>query len=503
MASYFVAVGGTGQNVALTYIRLARLCGFPQAEIYLMDMDQSGGLAKELSLSSTGKENEIPLIKFNSSIVEKLGTKDFSHLFEDPHFPDIPDVLKVLFKNRHLQTPIDEGIFARPAVGASALALKFDRIAKGLEGDEVLDEFISRLTGKDTVVICGSIFGGTGAGGVPTLAEYINKHQPGVRIILIDLLKWFRINNPEMQLHETEEFTKHVEEDEIVEDDVSKDVNGKDQDTRDNIINETIENNSQAGLLYLEDRIAKNVEACVLLGHQTPSSYKYEKINEQTEKSSFIRLIAAVIANNSFFNDNLYPNPNRIYNYIIDKGTIKSSSLEVFLSTNKTLTMDKIIQLNNSICDFLACFQKYFEEHLPGFCFFPSIVVPNNLQRIIAKIEHVTGKDKKNICEVLCVNLRVERENLENLRSTFIELGKHNESGNNSILEITDDKLTSKRFKNRLKRPMSLIKKCINKINIDDLAKNTNGSKDVDRYGKEFKIQLVNRLREELINVYF
>ncbi|MGR3178222.1 MAG: hypothetical protein ACUZ8E_09215 [Candidatus Anammoxibacter sp.] len=503
MASYFVAVGGTGQNVALTYIRLSRLCGFSETEIYLMDMDQSGGLAKELSLSSVGREDAIPLIKFNSSIVGKLGTKDFSHIFEDPHYPDIPDVLKVLFKNRHLQTPINAGIFARPSVGASALALKFDRIAKGLEEDEVLDEFILKLTEKDTVVICGSIFGGTGAGGVPTLAEYINKRRPGIRIIIIDLLKWFRINNPSTQLKETEEFTKYVEEDEIVEDDIRKDVNGKDQENGDDIINKTIENNSQAGLLYLEDRIAKNVEACVLLGHQTPSSYNYEKINEQTEKSSFMTLVAAVITNNSFCDDKLYPNSNRIYNYIIDEGIIRSSSLEVFLSMNKKLTVDKVIQLNNAVCDFLVRFQKYLEESLPGFCFFPSIVVPNNLKRIIAKIEYVTGKDERNICDALSVSLKTERDEIESLKNRFVEFGKRNESQSDSILEITDDKLTSRRLRKRLKRPMSLIRKCINKINIDDLVKNTNGSKNVDRYGKEFKIQLVNNLRDELVKLFF
>ncbi|MGR3218674.1 MAG: hypothetical protein ACUZ8H_02505 [Candidatus Anammoxibacter sp.] len=500
MASYFIAVGGTGQNVALTYIRLSALCGFSQTEIYLMDMDQSGGLAKELSLGSAGREDAIPLIKFNSSIVEKLGTKDFSHLFEDPNFPDIPDVLKVLFKNRHLQTPINDGIFARPSVGASALAVKFDRIAGGLEEDEVLDELILKLTEKDTVVICGSIFGGTGAGGVPTLAEYINSRQPGIRIIIIDLLKWFRINNPSAQLKETEEFTKYVEEDEIVEDDIVKE---KDGDNVDDVINKTIENNSQAGLLYLEDRIAKNVEACVLLGHQTPSSYDYEKINEQTEKSSFMTLIAAVIANNSFNNDKLYPNPNRIYNYIINEGIVEASSLDVYLNPGKKLTMDKIIQLNNAVCDFLVCFEKYLEGGLPGFCFFPSIVVPNNLKRIIASIEHVTGKDKGNVCEVLCVNLRIEREDIERLKNRFVEFGRDNELNNHSILDITDDKLTFGRIRKRLKRPMSLIRKCINEINVDDLTKNTDGSKNIDRYGEEFRIRLVNNLRAELVKLYF
>ena len=62
MSNFFVAVGGTGQMVALAYFRLAKLCGFKKsAYTYIMDSDIDGDVSQDL-MQLLGEES-IPVIK--------------------------------------------------------------------------------------------------------------------------------------------------------------------------------------------------------------------------------------------------------------------------------------------------------------------------------------------------------------------------------------------------------------------------------------------------------
>ena len=67
------------------------------------------------------------------------------------------------------ETPLQEGFRGHPSIGSAVMAKMVD-----LQEDETWREFrknISNDDGEAKVFLAGSIFGGTGASGFPTIAQ--------------------------------------------------------------------------------------------------------------------------------------------------------------------------------------------------------------------------------------------------------------------------------------------------------------------------------------------
>ena len=364
MANFLVAIGGTGQMAALAYVRLAKLCGFQPARIYLLDRDIAGPLSEKLEeVSGQGKLPAISPIRPDE--------RTFREIFGRPPTNKVASVLSVLFSEEQLETEIRDGMYSRPSVGSTAFMAK---IVLGSQEDQQLQRLIQLLNGRGhRVVICGSVMGGTGAGGVPTLAKYIrqkmtNDHIPAHAnfITIIDFIKWFKID--------------------------------------DDGINRQLDRNAQSGIFYLKDTIAQFVDACVLLGMDNPDD-KMEpnrKIGEQEEIKHFINLIAASIIANTFHiheYQKLFETPNEpympheVYGYNIPDHGLRPADIKIYLPDDTTpnapsiVSLKDIIMLARGTAAYLGAFAQYFQDGPPKTFLIPrDVAIPSSLQQAFERL---------------------------------------------------------------------------------------------------------------------
>lgn len=140
MSNFFIAVGGTGQNIALAYLRLAKSCGIEPADIYLMDCDEGGDITGELRQAL--HHDTMPTIR---PITNRDGINIFKHIFEDAKYQNnIDTVLSLLFTKDQLDIKVREGMYCNPPVGASALHEKFKTLSSNPNSPH-WDQSLNRL----------------------------------------------------------------------------------------------------------------------------------------------------------------------------------------------------------------------------------------------------------------------------------------------------------------------------------------------------------------------
>lgn len=454
MSNFFIAVGGTGQNIALAYLRLVKSCGIVPADIYLMDSDNGGDISKKLREAL--HQDTIPSI---SPISKRKNITYFRNIFKDAEYQDnIDTALSLLFTDEQLDIEVSKGMYCCPPVGASALHEKFKRLSndsKDSDWDKSLNTLITDINAKSPgkVVICGSVCGGTGAGGVPTISQHL-KQQFGnnVQILIIDFLRWFYIK-------ERQDY------------------------------NEMLERNQESGVFYLEDKIAREIDACVLLGTELPVKTDYRDIGSQTEIVHFINLIGAVIANN-FFNvnnyDALFPVPNKFYSYIIPDKGLDASKLEVMFD-GRTMAINKVLKIVTAIEKLLKFFENYINGGLPGFSFTPWLTVPENLKRAIISLMMNQGWNVKATCEKIYKQVEQERKYHEELKEWFEKLASSGEF----IIGGNETEITADSYKKIIENPMPFFRECINDSDIS-------GVKDV----KELVDKTIKEMRKKIDELY-
>lgn len=428
MSNFFIAVGGTGQNIALAYLRLVKSCGMEPADIYLMDSDDGGDISRKLR-QALHKET-IPTI---SPITKRDGIDCFRDIFKDAKHQDkINTALSVLFTDEQLNIKVRKGMYCNPPVGSSALQEKFKMLSnnpRSPDWDQSLNSLTANISAqpKSKVVICGSVCGGTGAGGVPTLSQHIKQEfGNNVQIIIVDSLMWFYIKG-------NEDFNK------------------------------MLKRNQESGVFYLKDEIAREIEACVLLGPESPVSTDYRDIGNQTEIVSFINLIGAVITNN-FFNGNfiaLFPVPRQFYNYIIPDNGLHSSELEVIFD-GRTMAINKVLKIVTAIEKLLKFFENYINGGLPGFSFTPWFTIPNNLRNAVNSLMRNQGWDVKRTCENIYMQVMQERKYHEELKEWFIGL----DSPGEFIIVGDETEITANSYNKIIENPMPFFRECINDADI-------------------------------------
>ena len=194
MSYYFVSIGGTGAKVmeSLTHLCIAGL--LPERErlfIAAIDPDVGNGNLERTATAlnnfavfqnfSVG--NDTPLFKNKISIVRPFPWNPTGHdktlddLLEFYHHSGTPvgTLYEVLYTRKERDTTLNEGFRGHPSIGAAVLAKKFDDGSKWT----TLTAQIEKLIGEgDTVKIflAGSVFGGTGAAGLPTVARLLRNN---------------------------------------------------------------------------------------------------------------------------------------------------------------------------------------------------------------------------------------------------------------------------------------------------------------------------------------
>ncbi|MCF0051608.1 hypothetical protein LXM25_16185 [Dyadobacter sp. LJ53] len=192
LKNVLIGIGGTGSRVIESVIHLcAAGLGPDKLHIFMIDPDQGNG---NLTRTHTLIKNYIDLRNkfqrrgnnksFRTEIIIPPGDKQFVwNIFEESNYtlakyinydnivktkPEIADLANVLFTEKELNTSLNKGFRGHPSIGAVVMAdppmeeYPFKMLWEGIE---------SFGANELRVFLVGSIFGGTGAAGFPTLGS--------------------------------------------------------------------------------------------------------------------------------------------------------------------------------------------------------------------------------------------------------------------------------------------------------------------------------------------
>lgn len=223
--SYFVfGVGGTGAKFMQTLVHLsaAGLLPDPRRELHgiLVDPDDANGNVDECNQLArsygrctalqTGADGLFrspvhvrgPWTPLRKQSVDTLN-EIFHYTQRQESLPIESDLLELLFSESDRDMPIHQGFRGRPAIGATVLnnAINFK------DDKDIWMKLVEQVRGASNfdggvpVLFAGSVFGGSGAAGVPTLLQLLRKPLtetvPNVRLGLVLVLPYFvfeRIN---------------------------------------------------------------------------------------------------------------------------------------------------------------------------------------------------------------------------------------------------------------------------------------------------------------------
>lgn len=204
MSYYFISVGGTGAKIleALTHLSVAGV--LPGAEeLNVIDLDPdtgNGNLARtkstleqvekfqdvEIGAGSALLKNKLKIWRpFPFNPLPHVGAK-LDDIMNAPIIAHTPlgQLYGAMFSQRERQTPLDVGFRGHPSIGAAVLAKQYtdpknhqwDKLQKQISGEK------GAGAGDVKVFLAGSIFGGTGAAGIPTIARLLRHSKFGAEI---------------------------------------------------------------------------------------------------------------------------------------------------------------------------------------------------------------------------------------------------------------------------------------------------------------------------------
>ncbi|MGR3303710.1 MAG: hypothetical protein ACUZ8I_14590 [Candidatus Scalindua sp.] len=453
MNNYFVAVGGTGQQVALDYLRLTHLCGIEPANIIIVDSDITADKDKYCIIDRINEFKISDGLFMCKPIPDIFDEKDktFSDIFKVKNHDQnvlIEGVLSLFFRKNELEhTDISKGMFGIPREGATAIISKLildmkesheQKKAKKRENVYItIKELIGKINGDSRIVICGSVCGGTGAGGVPRVSGFIKKEKreqlsekneiDKMKIVILDFLEWFKIQDDGKKIKDV--FKNEEEGEKEEKEDIFKDNRN---------LNNVLKDNASSGVFYLKNELANDVEACVFFGLENLLIVDPQNIGSQQEKRHLITLLAAITANNSFNSPleknkdgemtlSIFPDKNSFYGYVIPDTGLTPDDIDVNLPEDKEVTIGQIIESFKVFVEFLKFTKNYFESGPPKFSFTPWYVIPNNLRKVLnrkaIKKELLVEKIEEKIvfCEKI-IAISFTNKNKKDEKGWFTEL---------------------------------------------------------------------------------
>ncbi len=190
--NYYIGIGGTGARLAESLVHLcAAGLGPKDLTLFLIDPDQgNGNLARTTSLMeayvAARKSFERPagpdVVAFHTNVT--LPKPAVWHIFDQrgvrlaghvglatirQNNPALADFAKVLFSDDEMETDLDQGFRGHPNIGATVLS----DVPSDTDPWQTFWQDVqgAQAPGEVQVFLAGSIFGGTGAAGIPTLGN--------------------------------------------------------------------------------------------------------------------------------------------------------------------------------------------------------------------------------------------------------------------------------------------------------------------------------------------
>ncbi len=212
MKYYYISIGGSGAMVLepLAHLAAAGLLPNEAAEIKVLTIDPDSGNGN-LSRSSKllNSYTKFSNIKIGNTPLFRMQIKHFGEwdplekrdntLDAEMNYqwarktPQIAHLYEMLYTRQERDMVLNEGFRGRPAIGAAVLA-KDSQSIWGKFVEDVQDAAINH--GGAKIFLAGSVFGGTGAAGMPTIAKLLRtslKNQPQVSIGGVLVLPYFSL----------------------------------------------------------------------------------------------------------------------------------------------------------------------------------------------------------------------------------------------------------------------------------------------------------------------
>ena len=192
---YFISLGGSGAKTmeALTHLCIA---GFmPERgtlNVLAIDPDIGNGNLERSSSALNNYDifqkfnvgNDTPLFKTKVSLIKPFPWNPTDHDktlddlmgYQNYRGTPIGSLYEVLYTRTERSTGLNEGFRGHPSIGAAVLAKKYSlRNADSQQWTEFIDKVKQDIGGGGDVKIflAGSVFGGTGAAGIPTIARLL------------------------------------------------------------------------------------------------------------------------------------------------------------------------------------------------------------------------------------------------------------------------------------------------------------------------------------------
>lgn len=206
MGYYFIGIGGSGAKVMESLTHLCAAGMLPNREkeekLYVMSVDpdvgngnlkrSSAALNNLVEFQAVAVGSNTPLLKTEVEIARPFPWSPTEHdkklddimAYQSYKGTPIGDLYETLFTRAERDTFLNEGFRGRPSIGAAVLAKKAALFStKGWEdhADAPWDKF-ARLVKQDAksgqiarIFLAGSVFGGTGAAGMPTIARLLSR----------------------------------------------------------------------------------------------------------------------------------------------------------------------------------------------------------------------------------------------------------------------------------------------------------------------------------------
>jgi hypothetical protein len=271
MASRFlIAVGGSGQHVALAVTRLVYL-GALESNIQLIaiDPDNKEPLSQTL-LSPAGMGGKRPDGSSRHPLktgqvhapfdLSKYGDKTFAQIFVDADNPDERELFEAMFEADMDTIPVHKGMYGTPCVGATVFA-------EGAQSPSFSNN-LADVGNATEVFVAGSVVGGTGAGITHKLIKEVRTRYPDSKPMYgIFMLPWFKVQST--------------------------------GEAKGAITNEIIQRNAKHGIKYFFEHTIPTLTSSALIGF--PEGAKSQLLNQKSvgtgdmgqERPDFLHLVSA------------------------------------------------------------------------------------------------------------------------------------------------------------------------------------------------------------------
>ena len=208
MGYYAIGIGGTGAKCLESLIHLAAAGMVPDGDLHLLfvDPDTSNGsrarveetLAHYVECKDRFDLGQTDLLKTKIDPADPILWTPFretnpslNRFFHYENFRDSAagKLFDVLYSGYEIESTLEEGFRGHPSIGSAVMAKTVN-----LEDDEMWSLFRKKIADDDEgakVFLAGSIFGGTGASGFPTIAQIV-KNALDVKLGGALLLPYFK-----------------------------------------------------------------------------------------------------------------------------------------------------------------------------------------------------------------------------------------------------------------------------------------------------------------------